>query len=109
MENALPADVVKECLSGLPFTYSQEGTSIFIKPQTPDLSQGLASSTLVLHYPPITGIVRGPDGQPLAGVNVVSKGTKKGVVTDLNGLFSIEAEQEKDTCDLEYRIYCEGD
>ncbi len=45
--------------------------------------------------PPIIGIVRGPDGQPLAGVNVMVKGTNKGVVTDLNGKFSIEAEQGK--------------
>ncbi len=27
--------------------------------------------------PPVSGVVRGPDGQPLAGVNVVIKGTKK--------------------------------
>ncbi len=37
----------------------------------------------------------GPDGQPLAGVNVVVKGTNRGVVTDLYGRFSIEAEQGK--------------
>ncbi len=46
---------------------------------------------LFSEMPPITGIVRGPDGQPLAGVNVVVKGTKRGVVTDAYGNFSIEA------------------
>ncbi len=40
-------------------------------------------------------MVRGPDGQPIAGVNVVVKGTKKGVVTDAYGGFSIEVEQGK--------------
>ncbi len=45
--------------------------------------------------PPVTGIVKGPDGQPLAGVNVIVKGTNKGVVTDLNGKFSIEVESGK--------------
>ncbi len=44
---------------------------------------------------PITGIVRGPDGKPLVGVNVMVKGTNKGVVTDVNGRFSIEVEQGK--------------
>ncbi len=42
--------------------------------------------------PPINGIVRGPDGKPLAGVNVVVKGTTRGAVTDVYGGFSIEAE-----------------
>ncbi len=50
---------------------------------------------MLVQVPPITGIVRGPDGQPIAGVNVVVKGTKKGVVTDAYGRFTIEAEQGK--------------
>ncbi|MBO9571339.1 MAG: SusC/RagA family TonB-linked outer membrane protein, partial [Chitinophagaceae bacterium] len=43
--------------------------------------------------PPVTGVVRGPDGQPLAGVNVVVKGTKKGAVTDKDGKFALDANQ----------------
>ncbi len=50
---------------------------------------------LLAETPPITGVVRGPDGQPIAGVNVVVKGTKRGVTTDASGRFSIEAEQGK--------------
>jgi len=41
--------------------------------------------------PPITGVVVGPDGKPLAGVNIMLKGTKKGTTTDNDGKFSIEA------------------
>jgi TonB-dependent starch-binding outer membrane protein SusC len=44
-----------------------------------------------LTAPPITGIVRGPDGQPIAGANVVIKGTRKGTTTNSDGSFNIEA------------------
>ncbi len=54
--------------------------------------------------PPISGVVRGSDGQPIAGVNVVVKGTKKGIVTDAYGRFSIEAEQGKTLVISEYWI-----
>lgn len=40
----------------------------------------------------VTGIVTGAnDGQPLPGVNVLIKGTTRGVQTDTNGKYSIEA------------------
>ncbi len=47
---------------------------------------------MLTQAPPITGIVRGPDGQPLVGVNVLIKGTKKGTVTEENGKFTLDAE-----------------
>ncbi len=82
-----------EVLHSTSLQYSIEEETIFIsqKPSTPavDLSQPL------INPPPITGVVRGPDGQPIAGVNVVVKGTRKGVVTDAYGRFSLEAEQGK--------------
>ncbi len=40
----------------------------------------------------IEGEVKGQDGQPLIGVNVVVKGTSRGTATDLDGRFSIMAE-----------------
>ncbi len=43
--------------------------------------------------PPITGVVRGPDGQLLLRLTWLVKETKKGVVTDAYGRFSIEAEK----------------
>ncbi len=73
--------------------YAIENTTIIIRKK----SSGVYFSPLtpLLTTPPVTGVVRGPDGQPLAGVNVVVKGTKRGVVTDAYGRFSIEAEQGK--------------
>ncbi|MEP7232900.1 MAG: TonB-dependent receptor [Ginsengibacter sp.] len=39
---------------------------------------------------PITGIVKGANGQPLGDVSVTLKGTSKGTLTDKDGKFSIE-------------------
>ncbi|MEP7278045.1 MAG: carboxypeptidase-like regulatory domain-containing protein, partial [Bacteroidota bacterium] len=39
---------------------------------------------------PITGIVKGVNGQPLGDVSVGIKGTSKGTITDKDGRFSIE-------------------
>jgi TonB-linked SusC/RagA family outer membrane protein len=39
----------------------------------------------------IHGQIKGPDGNPVAGVNVVLKRTGKGTITDANGNFSINA------------------
>ncbi len=39
---------------------------------------------------PVTGIVRGVNGQPLGDVSVTIKGTSKGTLTDKDGKFSIE-------------------
>lgn len=74
------------------FDFNIEGNTIFIKKklQTPDLTGGSLSRKKV---PPVIGIVIGPDGQPLAGVNVVIKGTKRGTTTDKEGRFIIEAEE----------------
>ncbi len=82
-------DALSTIFSNQPLTWSVVNKTIVIQ-----------QSVFSKHFkkivePPITGVVRGPDGQPIAGVNVVVKGTKKGVVTDAYGRFSIEAEQGK--------------
>jgi TonB-dependent starch-binding outer membrane protein SusC len=46
-----------------------------------------------LTVPPITGIIRSLDGQPIAGANIAVKGTKRGTITNSNGSFSIQVNQ----------------
>ncbi len=48
---------------------------------------------LVAQENQIKGIVSEVRGEPLAGVNVVVKGTTRGTVTDLNGEYSLEAKK----------------
>jgi TonB-dependent starch-binding outer membrane protein SusC len=57
-------------------------------PKYPAISPSLTS-------PPVSGIIRGPDGQPLAGVNIIVKGSKRGTTTNRNGNFSIDAKSQE--------------
>ncbi len=41
----------------------------------------------------VHGTVKGTDGKPLPGVNVLIKGTSKGVTTDNNGTYSLSTEE----------------
>jgi TonB-dependent starch-binding outer membrane protein SusC len=93
-------EVMTFCLKGMPFRFTIEGTVISVTPSTTGgLNAGLSengfspSLSPSLTAPPVTGIIRGPDGQSLAGVNIVIKGTKKGTTTNADGTFSIEAEK----------------
>jgi TonB-dependent starch-binding outer membrane protein SusC len=81
-----------QVLKGQPFSYSIQNTTVSIKLKAKAANKQLSTSlTPSLSSPPITGIVRGPDGQPIANANVVIKGTKKGTTTNADGSFSIEA------------------
>jgi TonB-dependent starch-binding outer membrane protein SusC len=83
-------EFLDDILSDQLLKYTIESKNIIIskKPMPPHLSKGIDKKA-----PPVTGIVRGPDGQPLSGVNVMVKGTKRGTTTDKDGRFSIEAEE----------------
>ncbi|MBO9571485.1 MAG: SusC/RagA family TonB-linked outer membrane protein, partial [Chitinophagaceae bacterium] len=76
-------------LNGQPLDYEIQGNTILISKKIPEKKPVV--SDVLTEQPPVTGIVRGPDGQPLAGVNVVVKGTKRGVTTYADGKFSIDA------------------
>ena len=43
----------------------------------------------------VTGVVSDNSGLPLPGVNVLVKGTKSGVQTDMDGKFSIKANADQ--------------
>ena len=46
----------------------------------------LLSSTLAFAQNKVTGTVTDKSGEPLAGVNVLEKGTTNGCITDLDGI-----------------------
>ena len=77
-----------------PFTFYIEQQTIFIK------KKGVVSHTITATptirtplLPPITGTITDAGGNPIAGVNIVIKGTNRGTATDENGRFSINAER----------------
>jgi len=70
-----------------------ENQTIFIRKKPlaqPASVQKIEEKKEVL-LPPVTGVVTDVDGKPLAGANVIIKGSKRGIATDDRGRFSIEA------------------
>jgi TonB-linked SusC/RagA family outer membrane protein len=77
-----------------PFTFYIEQQTIFIKKKAVVSQQIVATPTIrTPPLPPITGTITDADGNPIAGVNIVIKGTNRGTATDENGRFSISAER----------------
>src|SRR6476620_1752129 len=77
-----------------PFTFYIEQQTIFIKKKVA-IAQAAPAPTINIPPPPppITGTITDGDGNPLAGVNILIKGTTRGTATDDNGRFSINAER----------------
>ncbi|MBO9572915.1 MAG: hypothetical protein J7497_12035, partial [Chitinophagaceae bacterium] len=78
-------DFLAVILKDLPLTYSILNTTISIKEKSP--TGGLNPGLQEHHFsdalpPPITGVIRDAEGNPLGGINIVIKGTKRGVVSD---------------------------
>jgi TonB-linked SusC/RagA family outer membrane protein len=80
IENASIEEVLNQCFSDQPFTYSISGKSVVIKNKP---------ITMLADEIPITGKVTNEKGEALQGITVVVKGTKIKVLTDVNGEFSI--------------------
>lgn len=80
--------------AGLQFTLINK--TIFISPAPAPQPSSVPVQEAALQPepppPPITGRVLNPDRQPLQGATVLVKGSKKGVETNNNGLFTIEAQ-----------------
>ena len=49
----------------------------------------LVCSTAAMAQNQVTGVIRDAQGEPLVGVSVVEAGTQNGVVTDINGRYSL--------------------
>lgn len=79
---------LEACFKNQPFTYSMEGKIIAVKPRPAISSGGL---TVLPEKQPISGVIRGEDGIPLAGATVTLKNTKEYAVTDAEGKFTINA------------------
>ena len=57
------------------------------------LSLMLASSSVIFAQQTISGIVTDQEGNPLPSVSVIIKNSEKGVSTDFDGNFSIDASE----------------
>jgi len=86
------ADVIAELQNTTHLKYKMVGNYIGVAANEQDIpklsaTDGSSSANAI----PITGFVRDATGQAIIGVSVVVKGSTKGVQTDINGKFSIDA------------------
>ena len=87
--------VLDEILKGSGITYSVQGKHIILS--RAETAPAAAPAAASAHAPApqdvshARGVVRDVAGEPLIGVSVVVKGTMRGVATELDGSFSIEA------------------
>jgi TonB-linked SusC/RagA family outer membrane protein len=79
-------------LKNQPFDFYIENQTIFIKKKPAQEAVVITrpEENAMPSRPPVTGVITGPDGKPLAGANVLVKGTNKGTATDNNGRFSLD-------------------
>lgn len=78
--------ILNRVLPDIGFEYVRTGNTIAVKPKTQPNAQGLQKI--------ISGIITGEDGEPIIGASVLVKGTNNGVITDLNGAFSISVYED---------------
>lgn len=85
--NETLSSVLERCFEGQPLTYIINGNTVVIKKKelynSPPITPMIAVKVPVV----ITGIVTDQKGLPLAGVNVLLKGTTTRSTTDLNGKY----------------------
>ncbi|MBO9574084.1 MAG: carboxypeptidase-like regulatory domain-containing protein, partial [Chitinophagaceae bacterium] len=81
-------EFIKNILKAQHLTFTIKDKTISIKEEEnkkPSVSSALEEAL------PIKGVVRDAEGNPLGGINIVIKGTKRGVVSDAYGNFMIDA------------------
>ncbi|WP_234998076.1 SusC/RagA family TonB-linked outer membrane protein [Parabacteroides sp. Marseille-P3160] len=78
-------EVLQQALNNTDLTYVIHDRNINILAKTSDLA-----SIQQQQKKRISGTVTDPSGEPIIGANVIEKGTTNGVITDLDGKFSLE-------------------
>lgn len=91
LKNVPLANALEECLKGQPLTYSIQGNTIVISIRPPVPASVPPVTDLPPPPPPVTvrGRVLNQKGEPLAGVTVSVKHSRKVVSTNENGEFTL--------------------
>ena len=92
VSNASVEEVLEQCFKEQPLTYAILDKTIVIKEKKPyaiTVPASIELANVPAHI--ISGSVKDAQGNPLAGVSVIVRGTNIGTSTATNGNFSIEA------------------
>ncbi|MBO9574089.1 MAG: SusC/RagA family protein, partial [Chitinophagaceae bacterium] len=73
-------EFLAEAFKSQPLEFSIDGKTVIVKKKIADATPKLDLITNDAN--PIKGVIRDAEGNPLGGINIVIKGTKKGVVSD---------------------------
>ena len=82
--------ILDEALSGTGLSYTVRGRQIIIKKEVRKVPEVILPEIAQQKKITVKGNVKDGTGFPLAGVNVVVKGTSQGIMTDVDGNFILE-------------------
>ena len=89
MENKSIQEVLESFSKQLGLDYSQKGTYIVLSNRPNQTASVPVPAETAQQGRTITGTVTDESGLPIIGANVVEKGTTNGVITDMDGKFSL--------------------
>jgi TonB-linked SusC/RagA family outer membrane protein len=92
VKGAALEEVLNRCFEHQAYSYTIVDKMVVVRMK--DALPGTSQTAITAQAPTerVTGVVTGETGQPIAGVNVTSRKTRKGVTTDETGAFSINVE-----------------
>lgn len=81
-------EVIKQILQEQPLTYKIKNKNVIVK------KTSVTSSATAALRKKITGMVTDANQQPVIGANIVEKGTTNGIISDINGYFTLEVGED---------------
>jgi TonB-dependent SusC/RagA subfamily outer membrane receptor len=105
VKDATVEQVLELCFRNQPFTYSILDKLVVVKQKPPP---AVVLESIEASPPPpldITGRITNKEGEPLAGANIIIKGTGRGVVADANGKFLLKNVNSTDEIVLSFVGY----
>lgn len=90
--NGKITQVLETCFKNQPLTYTIEGNYVVIKNKENDQPEDIKITNPVIEQ--IQGLITDQDGNPLAGVSVMIKGTNTGTQTDNYGIYELKNIEE---------------
>ena len=86
-DNQPVSEVLDEIFNGTDIRYVMEGKNIVLTKQNEKASEIIAA--VQQENISVKGVVTDTKGEPIIGANVVEKGTTNGIITDIDGKFTI--------------------
>ena len=96
VNNVLLEQALKICFANQPLAYTIIDKTIVVKPREPAVTSATDTAANPAPTVPVRGTVYG-DGGPLKGATIMSKKTRHGTNTDVNGFFTFPGLPDQDT------------